>query len=1308
MPLAILRPVTGILTGEHGIGRQFADFFAARNSGARRVLTAAQIYQELRKPDESARAFLTGLINAATETGHAAQRLANPDAPPPTPLIAVDQAEELFAAGDLEESARFLRLFADLTEPHRTGPDAPQLTIAPQLIWTLRADSMDALLQATEAARLKPPALFPLPPVPRDAYRDIIETPLEVANAVGMKLVIDPLLVDALVAKSAGADALPLLAFTLRQLISDNRVGSAAKLTLESFEAAGGMEGVLAARLAVAQRVGGCGPEALRQLFLPHLCTWDAEATPPGAKRLVAREADLTQGPRADHRILIVALVDERLLTRSGDASGAVTLEMAHEALLRQPPISEWLEADREFLIWRDRTAKARAAYEVNARGLLMGRELEIARGWLEVKAAVDVPAADRAFVEESVAVDASRRREAEAKEQQYREAELRVAKARVDAAHRVAQRTMAGLVAAVLLALAASTAGFWAWHQKRATEELRRQTQITESGLLSIAADAAYGDGNNWTETTNAALLALEGLPDISAGVARPPVAEAQWQLERANRGLRELVRFAHDDAVGAASFSPDGTRIVTASGKTMRVWDAATGKELVCTTYNGSVWSASFSPDGARIVGILNDPTARVWDAATGKELAKLAHGFVIRSASFSPGGARIVTASLDHTARVWDAATGKELVLFAHDDGVKSASFNPDRTRIVTVSGKTAQVWDAMWDAVWDAATGKELAKFIYRELSQLVHDGSVEAASFSPDGARIVTASDDHTARLWDAATGKELARFAHDGSVKAASFSPDGARIVTVSDIESGNLSINKTEARVWDAATDKELARFALDGSVTAASFSPDGTRIVTASGKTARVWDAATGKELARLAHDDSVSGASFSPDGTRIVTASGETARVWDAATDKELARFALDRSETASSVSPDGARIVTASGKTARVWDAATGKELARLVHDDIVNAAALSPDGTRIVTASGETARVWDAATGKELARFALDGSVTAASFSPDGARIVGMLNDSTARVWDAATGKELAQLAHDGSVTGASFSPDGARIVTASGKTARAWDAATGKELARFAHDDGVKSASFNPDRTRIVTVSDKTARVWDAATGKELARLVHDDIVNAAAFSPDGARLVTTSKTCWIRIGHGREKPTCPAGDRLAVPAFSPDGAHIVTVSNECTAPVWDAATGKELVCLSHNRSVLAATFSPDGTHIATISGTPSLLFAEDLDARVWDAATGKELARLALDRSIFGAAFSPRDGAGYFRIMTTSGNIIYSWRVERSVDQLVQIAKRRVPRCLSSHAARPILSARRPATLVHYRLGPRGGKGPR
>ncbi len=340
----------------------------------------------------------------------------------------------------------------------------------------------------------------------------------------------------------------------------------------------------------------------------------------------------------------------------------------------------------------------------------------------------------------------------------------------------------------------------------------------------------------------------------------------------------------------------------------------------------------------------------------------------------------------------------------------------------------------------------------------------HTSRVTFASFSPDGRRIVTASWDKTAKVWDAVTGAELLTLkGHSGYLHSASFSPDGARIVTASE--------DKT-AKVWDAETGAELLTLkGHTGMLTSASFSPDGGRIVTASyDKTAKVWDAKNGSELRTLtAHEECVYSASFSPDGGRIVTAGqDDTAKVWDANTGAEL--LTLDGHTNFvlfASFSPDGGRIVTASGdKTAKVWDAETGAELLTLASDTraIMKSASFSPDGERIVTARGDkTAKVWDAETGAELLTFKGNASyMHFASFSPDGTRIVTASADNTAKVWDARTGAEpLTLTGHKEPVHSASFSPDGGRIVTASrDKSAKVWDAETGAELLTLkGHDE---------------------------------------------------------------------------------------------------------------------------------------------------------------------------------------------------------------------------------------------------------
>jgi WD40 repeat protein len=116
----------------------------------------------------------------------------------------------------------------------------------------------------------------------------------------------------------------------------------------------------------------------------------------------------------------------------------------------------------------------------------------------------------------------------------------------------------------------------------------------------------------------------------------------------------------------------------------------------------------------------------------------------------------------------------------------------------------------------------------------------HENSVNSAQFSPDSQRIVTASADKTARLWDAASGKPVGEpMKHESFLTSAQFSPDGQQIVTAS---------GDTTARLWDAASGKPVGEpMKHEGFVSSAQFSPDSQRIVTASwDKTARLWDAA------------------------------------------------------------------------------------------------------------------------------------------------------------------------------------------------------------------------------------------------------------------------------------------------------------------------------------------------------------------------------------------------------------------------------------------------------------------------------
>jgi WD40 repeat protein/serine/threonine protein kinase len=679
------------------------------------------------------------------------------------------------------------------------------------------------------------------------------------------------------------------------------------------------------------------------------------------------------------------------------------------------------------------------------------------------------------------------------------------------------ARRHWVGIAAAGVLLMTLAVGLAATSYEARIAAVQRDVALQAQSRLLTEAAAQNLKD----SDVPGAQGIILEVLTNPEFAQGHTPAAISVFQDIRA-ADAELAVLSGHGNPLLSAAYSPDGTRIVTASyDKTARIWDARTGAQLaVLLGHSDALYSAAYSPDGARILTASADKTARIWDARTGAQLAVLSnHGDIVESAAYSPDGMRIVTASADKTARIWDARTGAQLaVLSGHGDRLYFAAYSPDGTRVVTASrDKTARIWDAR--------LGKQLAV-----LSG--HDDRVNSAAYSPDGTQVVTASTDKTARIWDARLGKQLAVLSgHGDRVNAAAYSPDGTRIITV--------SADKT-ARIWDGRSGKQLAVLSGHGDVVeSAAYSFDGTRIVTASqDKTARIWDVRETQLAVLSGHSDVVESAAYSPDGTRIVTASADkTARIWDARTGMQLAVLS-GHSDTVFSAahSPDGTRIVTASlDKAARIWDAHTGIQLAVLSgHRDRVYSAAYSPDGTRIVTASDDkTARIWDARIGAQLAVLSGHGSrVQSAAYSPDGTRIVTASHDKTARVWDARSGAQLAVLSgHGDRLYFAAYSPDGTRIVTASqDKTARIWDARTGAELLVLSgHGDAVGSAAYSPDGIRIVTASiDKTTRIWDARTGAQLAVLSgHGDRVESAAYSPDGTRIVTASDDKTARVWDG-------------------------------------------------------------------------------------------------------------------------------------------------------------------------------------
>ncbi len=1059
-------------------------------------------------------------------------------------VLVIDQYEELITQCKKEERDGFIEILKGILDKNQQGLF--------KIILTIRADfepqfKGSALEQYWQGGR------YTVPPFTMEELREVIVNPT-IQEVLFFE---PPELVDRIIGEVIQAPgALPLLSFTLSELyrsyIRSGRINRT--LSEEDYKKLGGVCGALNTRAEnFYKKLDTKQQDILHKIMLRMI---SIDGSEPARKKISKDELTFSQREENQRvEIVIDKLVEERLVIKENGNNNQYYVEPAHDALINSwVTFRGWLNDEGKVnIILQNRLGAAVKDYYPEHKGKLwhddnrleqLKEKLDSQDTWLNQK--------EENFVRESI----------------------KLKKRRKDIITAIA----------IIVFFSLSILTIFAWYQKN---EAQKEAKIAQANYLASQAQLRL-------ESDPAAAISLAKdayLLDQNKNVTQVLSAASAQTLEHPlyNANLQ------HEYYVNSAVFSPSGNRILTASeDKTAKLWDLQ-GKLLQEFKHENPVTSAVFSPDERTILTVSRDKSSRMWNLQ-GRLLQEFTHEKIVTSAVFSPDGRTILTASDDNTARLWNPQ-GALLRVFSHRSDVKAARYSPEGTRILTLSrdlnawlldmegkpikgqypvnsvdfspgGKyivfvlynnTVKLWDLADNTekifkgfnrvVHQAAVTPDERSILIAYLggalekldinSQSIvsfgrHKDTVTSIVFSPDGAQLLTTSNDRTAKLWDLNGGLIADLYLHKDSIQAAAFSPDGARVLTASRDNTAKLWDLKDQlatqvilhweevnyagispagtsiitisggnnVQLWDLRGTLKANLNKHTKTVHTAVFSPDGTRILTASAdNTAKLWNL-EGTVITNLSqHTDNVNSAVFSPDGRFILTASYDsTAKLWDM--QGNLRQSFKHRKDVISAVfSPDGRTILTASfDETAKLWDprGTLLKEFNKQYGQ--VKVAIFSPDGTKVLTVSA-SARLWDV-NGKHLTEFnilkLLEGKmkieenhfVTDAEFSPDGKSMLAVYNDNTVRLWNL-DGILLMQADHKAKIYSAFFSLNGNRIVTASAdNTIKLWDL-QGNLWAEFdKHEGNVYSAVFSPDGGSILSASaDKTVKLWRTPDG---------------------------------------------------------------------------------------------------------------------------------------------------------------------------------------------------------------------------
>ena len=593
---------------------------------------------------------------------------------------------------------------------------------------------------------------------------------------------------------------------------------------------------------------------------------------------------------------------------------------------------------------------------------------------------------------------------------------------------------------------------------------------------------------------------------------------------------GGETTVRWKHPCPVLQAMFSPDDRFILTlGSDGLARCWEVASeaqpyaGWPVTVSVYRMPVTPvASFSPDGTRILSF-HETRLEVRNTETGEPLHPAVEaGATVVHASFSADGERILSGLADGTAQVWQCSPAGLRLLGSHR--------HPNRITATGLSASGRIVASVGLDAIgilWEARTGNTLGVPFRHETTQ-----RIQQATFSPADDHFATFSFDNSVRLWDGTTGRMIGRgMVHPNGITFVRWDRSGQRLVT---------GCFDGAARVWDAHNATLAHAWLPHGSyVTDAAFSPSGEQLVTAAQDGGvRIWTLPAPTHGTSCVSDQPIRLSFFSPDGSRLATApDGESLHLHTlhgpGSTNRLELRHRGNGKVLKGAFDPTGRFIATATQDGhLHLWDAHSGEPAgpSQPVGGTVASIQFDASGHYVAVTAATGNAQgfltVWETPGLLPVSSTSpLEEEINWAEFHPDGQRILTTAKSGNLRFWDAAT-SQSANPTMDGqfSVREAHISPDGRWLAVGEvdmGFTTRPgqlWSTSTGQKVGPpLLQQDGTTSVAFSPDGTQLATGTESgSVRIWSVPSGEpRTPPMIHQNKVQWLLFSRDGTVLAT-------------------------------------------------------------------------------------------------------------------------------------------------------------------------------------------------